>query len=246
MRRYIIIFAVLTTIGGSVYFWFDQTHLLIKKTSPKSGGEATSIEQVVINFNHPITPDTAERFSIEPHVPGKVEIDGKTLRYTPQNTYRLSEKYTVKVERPESIKGLTGKDVELSFTVEYVETLSPDQQKQQLAQTDQVEKIFPITQYLPQETLDYKIDYRILTESEEPAGHNDEKESDEKTSLESPKPKLILEITLNAILNRADQRQMYEQQLRDYKKAALDFLRSKNANPADYTIEYDPQEATNF
>jgi hypothetical protein len=53
-------------------------------------------------------------------------------------------------------------------------------------------------------------------------------------------------ITLYAIINRPDQYDMYQDQLREYKQAALDYLKGKGVNVDKVNITYEPQEATNL
>lgn len=53
-------------------------------------------------------------------------------------------------------------------------------------------------------------------------------------------------VTLYAIINRPDQYDMYQDQLREYKQAALDYLRSTGVNVEKVNITYEPQEATNL
>ena len=53
-------------------------------------------------------------------------------------------------------------------------------------------------------------------------------------------------ITLYAIINRPDQYSMYQDQLKEYKQKALDYLKSTGVNVDKATITYEPQEATNL
>jgi hypothetical protein len=93
-----------------------------------------------------------------------------------------------------------------------------------VAKTDSLERTQPLMHVLPHETLHYKIDYRVL-----PDGNH-----------------LALTVTLNAVLNRADQVATYQAQLKAYKAEALDFLRSQGQDPAAYQITYDPAEAASL
>ena len=53
-------------------------------------------------------------------------------------------------------------------------------------------------------------------------------------------------ITLYAIINRPEQYDYYQDQLREYKQNALDYLRNNNVNPESVEIIYEPDEAKNL
>lgn len=53
-------------------------------------------------------------------------------------------------------------------------------------------------------------------------------------------------ITLYAIINRPDQSDMYRDQLRQYKKDALDYLTKQGVDINTARIKYEPEEATNL
>jgi hypothetical protein len=93
-----------------------------------------------------------------------------------------------------------------------------------VAKTDSLERTRPLVHVLPHETLHYKVDYRVLPDGDH----------------------LALSITLNAVLNRADQATTYQAQLKAYKAEALEFVRSQGQDPAAYPITYDPAEAASL
>jgi|GEM_PF-1624903 len=53
-------------------------------------------------------------------------------------------------------------------------------------------------------------------------------------------------ITLYAIINHPDQYSMYQDQLKEYKQKALDYLKGTGVDTSKATITYEPQEATNL
>lgn len=53
-------------------------------------------------------------------------------------------------------------------------------------------------------------------------------------------------VTLYAIINRPDQSEMYRDQLRQYKKDALDYLTKQGVDINTARIKYEPEEATNL
>ena len=50
-------------------------------------------------------------------------------------------------------------------------------------------------------------------------------------------------ITLYPIINRPEQHDQYHEQLREYKQAALDYLKAQGVDPATLDITYEPAEA---
>jgi len=99
-------------------------------------------------------------------------------------------------------------------------TIPPAELKRQLAGVDLLERVQPLTQRLPHDSPHFNIDYRVGADWS-----------------------LTLQITLRAVLNRADQLDQYRDQLRAYKAEALEWLRSVGADPGALRIEYLPPEA---
>lgn len=84
---------------------------------------------------------------------------------------------------------------------------------------DPVASRWPLVELLPKDTPGWRIDYRVEAE------------------------RLVLVVTLRAVLNRADQLEAYRAALATYKAQALDWLRSAGADPRAYAIEWRPPEA---
>jgi hypothetical protein len=82
---------------------------------------------------------------------------------------------------------------------------------------------WPLVQALPHSTTRYRIDARIT-----PDGH------------------LQLTVTLNAVLNDGSELPRYNQELRDYKAEALEFIRSHGGDPATVHIDFIPAEAASI
>ncbi len=91
-------------------------------------------------------------------------------------------------------------------------------QRAEEIQTD-IPKEFPIVDKLPQETINYKIDY---------------------TTYDASNKKLYLTITLNAILNRPSQLAQYKADLKTYQAEALKFLTDNGVNLDNVVITYEP------
>ena len=84
---------------------------------------------------------------------------------------------------------------------------------------DPVAQRWPLTQALPKDAPGWRIDYRVEGE------------------------RLVLAVTLRAVLNRPDQLEAYRADLRTYKAQALEWLRSTGADAGTYPIEWRPPEA---
>ena len=87
---------------------------------------------------------------------------------------------------------------------------------------DPVASRWPVVEILPKDTPGWRIDYRVEAE------------------------RLVLVVTLRAVLNRADQLAAYWAALATYKAQALDWLRSAGADPRTHAIEWRPPEAAGF
>ncbi len=84
---------------------------------------------------------------------------------------------------------------------------------------DPLAQRWPLIDALPKDVPGWRIDYRVEGE------------------------RLVLTVTLRAVLNRPDQLEAYRADLRTYKAQALDWLHSMDAGPGTYPIEWRPPEA---
>ena len=78
---------------------------------------------------------------------------------------------------------------------------------------------WPLIDALPRDAPGWRMDYRVEGE------------------------RLVLTVTLRAVLNRPDQLEAYRADLRAYKAQALEWLLSVGADPGAYPIEWRPPEA---
>jgi hypothetical protein len=78
---------------------------------------------------------------------------------------------------------------------------------------------WPLINALPKDAPGWRIDYRVEGE------------------------RLVLTVTLRAVLNRPEQLEAYRADLRAYKDQALEWLRSRGTDPGTYPIEWRPPEA---
>ena len=86
---------------------------------------------------------------------------------------------------------------------------------------------FPIPDEIPKESIK---DYKLITENEQYKIRFDEKSNS-------------YLITLYAIINSPDQYSMYQDQLREYKHDALNYLKDTGKDVNTLEIKYEPEEA---
>lgn len=85
---------------------------------------------------------------------------------------------------------------------------------------DPVEARWPVTKSLPMDTAEWRVDYVVEG------------------------GRLVLVVTLRAVLNRPDQRPAYREKLRDYKAQVMGWLLQTTGQPASsYSIRWLPPEA---
>lgn len=237
-KKALLVVGVVLALGLGGYVWYLQTHMLLTGTSPKKGQEVATIDPITFTFNKALAPGSQSRFSISPSISGKGTVDGKTFTFTPDTQYTFGTTYTLTFKEPTSDDGYIGKTIVYTFKPGFVKSPTKEQLKTQLNRTDNVTRLYPILKYVPHETVDYKIDYKLLTFG---GGENDSEESNTQ-SVTKP----VLTITLYATMNRPDQASFYQQQLKDYKQEALKYLKDSGFNPTDLEIRYEPSEAANL
>jgi hypothetical protein len=225
MKKYLIILGSIIVIAAIGLLVFELTHFHVRGAKPQGKAKIGTLAVVEITYNRTLDESTKDRFSITPRIPGVVTVEGSKLIFRPSESYTLGTIYSVVVLQPTDQEGTVASDTRFSFTPQYLEfsRLSDKEQEEQIEQSDSLEKDYPVVKYLPQETLNYKLDYRLSNED-----------------------KIVLTIALYAIYNGEGQEAQYNEQLRAYKKEALDFLRSKGEDPNRYEIEYTPEEAKGF
>lgn len=226
MNRYksIIIIAVGVAVAALVgWLAYYQLAFFSTGTTPKNGATGATDAAIRISFNKAPAGSIVDNFTINPSVPGRVSIDNNDVVFKPKNVLNLNTTYTVNLSNPTSQTGQTAGDISFTFTAIFV-AFNEQSAKNQSAGIDAssgLEKDYPIVQYLPHDDSNYSITYDLM-----------------------PDGKLKLSVTLNAILNRADQLPAYKAQLQQYKTEALQYLTSKGAKLSDYVITYSPDPET--
>ena len=226
MNQYksIIIITVSVIVAGLIgWLAYYQLAFFSTGTTPKNGAKGPTDAAIRISFNKTPANSIVENFDINPSVPGRVSIDKNDVIFTPKNVLNIDTVYTVKLSNPISQKGQKSGNITFKFTAVYIpfNEQSSKNQNVGISASDSLEKSHPIVQYLPHDDSNYSITYELM-----------------------PDGKLKLTVTLNAILNRADQLASYKAQLQQYKTEALQYLTSKGAKLSDYVITYSPDPET--
>lgn len=202
------------------YLVYLQLHFRVVSVQPADEGSTTAA--VVLNFNKELQNPQELGLSLDPAVPGNVSISNKSITFTPNQSYQVDKKYTVKVTAVVAKDGSKIETIRHSFTVKYVEEkdLSEDEQRRAISLTDQLQKENSILAKLPYATSEFKVDYDII--------QNSKKEN-----------VVLLRITLYPILNRPDQYNTYVAQIKEYKSKAIAWV-EQNSGGKLYTLTFDP------
>lgn len=227
-RNILIILAalgLLTYIGFSVYrhyFTFYMTG-----TSPGLSRIYTATPYMDVNFNKTLVEYEEFRItSVSPEILAKIEFRDKTIRIYFENlqvdaTYDLIFS-PVRAEDGDEIVNLTldfharaGNFEQLP--VAHQQYLLDRQDEQPATLTD------PILQHLPHSTLSFELTALVT--------QNDERED-------------ILVLEARLLLNAADVRIGADEAVEQYKSEVVEFIRSLDLDPEDYTIRYQVVEPT--
>lgn len=208
---------------GGIFWLYQRSLFRVISAEPK--GESSSIAPVVFTFDRPLSDSTAQEFVITPYAAGRTYIEGNTLRFEPTQSYFLDTEYTASLTTAHATDGSEKKNVKVTFTptLKNVAKLTESERAAEESKTDSLEGDSPFLARLPQETIDYKIDYEVL-----PAINPEDKDH------------LLLKVDLYGIFNRPDQRDSYVAELKSHRQAALDWIRSQGVDPEKYVIRFVP------
>lgn len=90
--------------------------LQVISITPTEHQNTDSLQPLIVQFNRPLDPKTADRFSLTPNVNGKTSVNGDTLRFTPADAYDIGTTYTATIKAPQAQNGVKGQDVSFRFT----------------------------------------------------------------------------------------------------------------------------------
>jgi hypothetical protein len=235
-------FFLILIIGYNL--WYKATHLVVVSSSPNNNQKNVStLSKIEITFNKALSPESGKEISIEPYVNGTVRVVDNKLTFTPLTSYSLNDTYKFCIiDVLSSDAKFRSKNVCVSFRAGFDRNPSGEELEQSVNQTDTLENQYPLLKHIPHSTLDYKIDYDIRDIPITPPEGVDITDF-EATSREARQKEVVIIIQLNAIFNRPDQQAEYTAQLKQYKSAALQYIRDNGQNPDTIKIEYVPAEA---
>lgn len=222
LKLIVIIVALAAVIGAGIYSYINHTSMRLTASEP-TDGRGTTTNSIIFTFNHDLDSTNTTHFTISPYIDGSASVSRNQLIFKPTYSYQINTKYTATVSSPTSTTGLVGKAATITFTAQYIPEGEQSKQQRQDA-LDKNDNLPKLALTLPKETLDYRIDYTQ-------AGDNNQ---------------YVYTITLYAVINGPQDRPQYEQELKQYKQEALDYIKSQNIDPSTLTINYVPSEAANY
>jgi hypothetical protein len=210
-------------VAIAIGLFIRQTQFRLISSSPASG--ATNIflgNNLTFKFSEGLDPSTTSDFSISPELKGVATVNGSTLMFAPTVSLSAQTTYTVTISHPLDSAGRSGSTVQISFTTgsAYYSALPKSQQQADKNDTDAIQNQVPITQYLPQNALDYSINYTV-----------------------SASGTITYMVTLNVIARYAGD-PTYIPALKNAQTEALNWIKSVGGNPAMMNIVYNPDPNT--
>ncbi|HEV2412517.1 MAG TPA: Ig-like domain-containing protein [Candidatus Saccharimonadales bacterium] len=209
---------VLILIGYSLRNVFRGPFYVVS-TDPANKATLDIVSPVSITYNIPVASSTTKNFSISPSVNGTLSTKGDTLTFTPKNNLKYHDQYTVIVSKATSANGkYTIGSYKLTFTAGYVNynQLPKSQQQASNNATDLLYRQFPITKFLPYQTVHYYIGFSGETDG-----------------------KLDLQIQLFALYINNNV-SMYQQDLQQFQNEALQWLQGNGVNTSTLNITWSP------
>lgn len=184
-----------------------------------SGRVSTSTDFIVVTFNKELQPDIDYTSQIEDSnlTMRSIDLDGKKMTIRFQSLKEAVE-YTFTVKDITSKSGEIIETLPFKFTAQYMSesSLSDEQRKQLIEETDKGNISDPILQHLPYGGLHFRL-------------------SSENRIAEQDDPGLLLVAELQ--LNRADMSDKATA-VKLYQQEVLDYIKSLKLNPDDYVIRY--------
>lgn len=213
-----IVVVVISVLGLIIY---QNSRFRLLSAEPEQN--ASTVAPIIFNFNRNLDNKTLSAFEIQPYVAGRSYVKDNQFIFEPEK-YQLDKTYTAKLKSATAIDGTVLGEQKVVFKVTFVplNKLSSSDKAAQAASTDKLEQTNPFLAKLPYETLEYKIDYKI-------------------TPGANGKVDVSLIIDLYAVLNNAQQKAAYQQQLQEYKQKALLWMKGQGVDEQRYPITYNPQ-----
>lgn len=231
VKKILIAAIILIILGAIGYFIYYQLFFFVTSTNPANGSKPNMLlSEITINFNKKLVEEDKDKVVMQPFVEKEIKVEDKKIIVKLRDPIKASEKYTISLYDIKSVDNKIIKYYTFSFTggnINYNNLSKQDKQKISNGDDQKVNSIYydQFLLSLPKENIKYKITYSF------PNGPD-----------KQPQYKIIL----YAILNRPDQYDEYYQQLRDYKKEALDYFRANGKDPTKLDIVFEPPEAVNY
>jgi len=216
----IISIAIIAALVSYRFFVFQ-----IISTTPKNGGEANSSSQtlVVIETNKDLEQnnESLQVLASDDIVNGyKIEKNKLLIQLRNMSINKSYELYIKNIKASDQSK-INSYTLKFKNTYQNFNTLSKEEQDKQIADTDKGNIDDPVVKYLPITTDAYYISYVLYDKPDEKGKYQ--------------------KIVIALLISNPDLENT--QMIQDYKKQALDYLKSKGINPNEYVLEYHPEVA---
>lgn len=225
-----IVFGVASTvlfiIVGLLYYRFFVFQLL--SVDPPSGSTiASQARLVTFSFNKSLDTIDRERQVIvsDDAIISSFRTDESSILIQLKDL-EISKQYKITLLNIRAEDGSEVEKIDYSFDYKYIpyNKLSKKEQQRQITATDRGNIDSPVIHALPVTTDRYYISYKLL----------------EKPDAKGKQEKIIIALLLtNQDLDNIAK-------IKEYKKAALEFLKQNGINVSDYSVEYAPAAAAQY
>lgn len=114
-KRWILIGAAIFAVVLLAWSIYSAATFHVTKFTPANNQETDFIQDVVIEFNQPVSPQSSSALHIEPAVIGTASVDKNKLMFTPINAYTINQVYTVTVSGARSQSGQQAPSIKFYF-----------------------------------------------------------------------------------------------------------------------------------
>ena len=191
-----------------------EPSIYIKELIPKNQGKSFDLKTIKIIFNGKLEEKEVS-FEVKPELDLDINFSKSNNTTVILNgNFSPGTDYTITIKsrsRCSRVKELTQGSYSWQFKTATEEELINNQDKEE----DKLYEKNPLLKYLPHKTADFQIIF-----------------------IEGPN---VYQITLYAILNNPNQVDSYKQELKQYKTEALDWIQSKEVDPATLKIKWLPE-----
>jgi hypothetical protein len=115
IRRWLVMGAGILGAIAVIALLVNFLILRAVKTTPAEGKGGEVLQTITLEYNRSLHQNTKDRFTIDPKVEGTVTVEGKILRFVPNENFNIGTTYTITVKPVGSI-GDPGLTTKFSFT----------------------------------------------------------------------------------------------------------------------------------